>query len=319
MVTDLPPARVLEVEPAAYLKLPGLSPSIAHALLSTCALKARDKYLRNLEPAKESDDDGDDEATEEQVPAEKQSQLDRGDIFHALLLGIGKRIDVIPDALLSGKSRSYSSAAAKLRRDAARASGRIPVKELRMPQYEQAAAEIRERLAAAGHVLDGTSEMAIEWYESSPHGPVQCRTMIDHVAFGDAGDSTRPLAAFVFELKFPGDASPDRTERTADNLGYPIAAAARLRALNALYPTLAGRIEYRYLCCETQRPYAFWDPTPTGHFLEYGARQWRSAVNRWAEGESAHRWMGYHEDNGRRMIDLPRYRKMQEGIPIDEE
>lgn len=191
-----------------------------------------------------------------------------------------------------------------------------------MVVYRRCVDAIRARLAGAGHVLDGRSEVAIEWWEPATHGPVQCRTMIDHLvllaADGMQPAFGKPAFAKVFELKFPDDAHPDRSERTADSLSYAIAHAARLRALDAIFPSLAGRIEYRFLFCETHRPYAFWDPTPTGAFAEFGRRQWRTAVNLWATGLNSGRWVGYHDDIMRRQIDLTRWRKIQEGYPLDE-
>lgn len=323
-MTTLPPARVLDVTPAQYHKLPGLSPSLAHTLLSSCGEIAHDKYERNLEPARVDSDEQEDDDDERAVDPQKQKRLDRGDVMHALMLGIGKHIEVILSADL-GKGGKYTTNRSKELRDAARAAGRIPVKEPDMIVYRRCVDAIRARLATAGHVLDGHSELAIQWWEQSTSGPVQCRTMIDHVVLlaadgAPAGTAPAPAPAFakVYELKFPGDAHPERNERTADALGHHIAHAARLRALNALMPSLAGRIEYRFLFCESHRPYAFWDPTPTGAFTELGARQWRTAVDIWGRGLAEQRWLGYHDDIMRRNIDLTRWRKMQEGFTVDE-
>jgi hypothetical protein len=326
----LPPARIFNLEPAAYHKLPGLSPSLAHTLVTSCQEIARDKYERQLEGAPDAEDgeDGDGE-DERSVDPQKQKRLDRGDVMHMMTLGVGKRIEVILSADL-GKGGKYTTNRSKELRDAARAAGRIPVKEPDMAVYRRCIDAIRARLASAGHVLDGRSELAIEWWEPSAHGPVQCRTMIDHLVLLDADGlpsvtavdgapvALRPTFAKVYELKFPDDAHPDRSERTGDALGYRIAHAARLRALDALFPSLAGRIEYRFLFCETHRPYAFWDPTPTGSFTELGRREWRTAVNLWAAGLASGRWVGYHEDIMRRQIDLTRWRKLQEGFTDDE-
>lgn len=330
MTIDLPPARVLEVSPDEYHKLPGLSPTLAAVMVSRCAEIARDQYEREIEePAAAELDDEDDEAPKADADAKKQKQLDRGSVCHALLLGVGKRIDVIPSSKL-GKGGKYSTVVSKELRDSARAAGRVPVKEHEMPVYERSIAAIRSRLAAAGHVLDGRSEVAIEWWEPTRHGPVKCRTMMDHVRLfaSDGLQATfppeppvtiRPAFAKIYEAKFPGDASPDRSERTANQLSYEIAAAARLRALDAMFPSLAGRIEYRYLICETQRPYAFWAPTPTGAFLEHGRRLWSQAINTWGWGLSSGEWIGYHSDNGRQQIDLLRWVKLREGYSVDEE
>lgn len=320
-MSDLPPARVLDVTPSQYHKLPGLSPSTAHVMLSRCGEIARDKYERNLEHARVDDDEPeDDDDGKPAVYPKKQNNLDRGDVMHAMLLGVGKHIEVILSADL-GKGGKYTTNRSKELRDASRAAGRIPVKEQDMIVYRRCVDAIRARLTASGHVLEGRSELAIEWWEPSTSGPVQCRTMIDHIVLLAADGSLAgpdPAFAKVYELKFPDDANPDRNERTADALGQHIAVAARLRALNALIPSLAGRIEYRFLFCEQHRPYAFWDPTPTVAFTEFGDRQWMRAIDMWARGLADHRWLGYHDDIMRRNIDLTRWRKMQEGFTVDE-
>lgn len=326
--TPTPAARVLEVTPEQYHKLPGLSPSLATALMQSCLEKARDKYERDLElePVDAGDDDADESEPDVKVAAEKQKRLDRGNALHALLLGKGdERIAVIPDALLSGKNRSISTDKAKAWRDAAVAGGKVVIKEHVMRAFERVVDAIRARLAGEGYVLDGRSELAIAWWEPTPLGPILCRTMLDHVVLFDTdgmrvpfGHPPLPTTAVVFEVKFPDDAHPDRSERTAEQLGYHIAAAARLRALNALVPSLASRIEYRYLICEPRRPYSFWDPTGTGSYLELGGRRWRSAVAQWSRGLKTGSWTGYHHDVFRRQIDLLPWVKRNEGFTDDE-
>jgi hypothetical protein len=336
--TRPPPARVLEVTPQQYHKLPGLSPSLATAVMATCLEKARDKYERDVEVetldavdagGDDADDTTDDDEPDAKVAADKQKRLDRGAALHALILGKGEeRLAVIPDALLSGKNRSISSDKAKAWRDAAIADGKVVIKELAMRAFVRVIAAIRERLAVAGHVLDGRSELAIAWWEPTSLGPILCRTMIDHVVLlatdglrvdlGEPPFSIKPATARIFEVKFPDDAHPDRSERTAESLGYHIAAAARLRALNALLPSLAARIEYRYLMCESRRPYSFWDPTGTGSYLELGNRRWSSAVALWSRGLKTGRWTGYHDDIMRRQIDLLPWVKRNEGFTDDE-
>jgi hypothetical protein len=326
-------ARVLEVSAEAYLKLPGLSPSIAHVLLSRCAEVARFQYEQKLEPAEvagepDQPDDaaaGGDDDDDPKASNEKQKRLDRGAVLHSILLGTdGERLQMIPRNVL-GKGDKYTTVRSKELRDTARARGKVPVKEPDMERFERIIENIRGRLALAGHVLDGVSELAIEWYERTTVGEVQCRTRIDHVRLIDgdghsllARPDARPVCAQMFEVKFPDDASPDRTERTAEQMGHGIAAAARRRALNALYPSLADRITYRWLHLEPQRPYAMWTPTPTGCFMELGDRRWCTAVHLWAQATKSGRWLGYHEDIMRCQVDLPRWVKVAEGFMPDE-
>jgi hypothetical protein len=314
-VSDLPPARVLEVSPDAYHKLPGFSASLAKICVRQSIAHAKDAHDLKMERIAEEDE------TDEEITDEKQAQLDRGTILHALVLGKGEsRLQVIPDALLSGKHRSYSSAEAKAARDGARKAGRVPVKELKMPSFKATAGRVSEKIAAAGHILDGRSEFAIEWWEPTPHGPVMCRCMMDHVVVSDAEPPFSGAAPWgvIYELKMVGDAHPERCQRTAENLGYGIAAAAYPRALAALYPRLAGRITHQFLFCETRRPYALWDPPRlSGAFRELGERRWLRAVYAWAELQATGRAPSYREQ-GHDEITAPMYVLDQEGFPRDD-
>lgn len=312
-VTFLPPARILDASPEEYHRLPGFSASLAKIVISRSVAHAKDAYDRKLEQIA-LEDESDDEASDD-----KQRRLDHGSILHALVLGIGKRVEVIPSTLLS-KSGSYGTAESKKARDAARAAGRIPVKEPDMETHQRVGDAVRERIARAGHVLDGRSEFAVEWYESTPHGPVACRCMMDHVVVSDAEPPFSGAAPWgtIYELKMVGDAHPERCQRTSENLHYALAAVAYQRALTALYPRLGGRIQFQFLFCESHRPYAIWDPERmSGAFSEIGERRWIRARNAWAEVLATGKAPSYRE-MGHDEITAPMYTLRNEGYQSDE-
>lgn len=309
-MSDVPPASIIEVSPHEYHKLPGFSASLAKVAIARSATHAKDVYDRKLESmADECADDSED------VSADKRKRLDGGSIDHALILGVGKRIDVIPNELLASNG-AISTKAAKEFVTASRAAGRIPVKWAELEIHKLIASSVKDRIAEAGHMLDGTSELAIEWYEPTARGPVQCRCMMDHVVVS-IEDGAAPWAV-IYELKMVGDAHPERCQRTAESLGYGIAACAYERALAALYPRLAGRISFQFLFCETTRPYAIWDPPRlSGAFRELGQRRWLRAVHDWAEvlatGSSpTYRDMGHDE------ITAPMWALRNEGFTPDQ-
>lgn len=313
-MTDLPPARILDVTPDAYHRLPGFSSSLAKILISRSAAHAKDAHDRMLERiAEEDESEGD-----EDIKPDKRKRLDNGSIDHALVLGIGKRIDPIPKGLLA-RNGAISTEAAKDFVAASRGFGKIPVKEADLAIRQQVANAVKARIAEAGHVLDGRSEFAIEWHEPTPHGPVRCRAMLDHfVAWGlDPRDETGPVGAVIYDLKMTEDAHPDRCQRTAENLGYAIQAHAYQRALGALYPRLAGRIEFRFLFVEGHRPYALWDPSLSGPFREIGERRWRRAVNAWGEGLATGNWPDYRIP-GNVEITAPMWTLRDEGYQPEE-
>lgn len=310
-------ARILEVTPHEYHRLPQFSSTIAKALITQCASKARDAYVRKLEAIEAEDE------SEEELSDDQRKRRDNGTIQHALVLGRGEeRIRIIPAALLSSNG-AYGTAASKAARDAARAAGMVPVKEPEMEIHERVAAAIKARIAEAGHALDGTSELAIAWTEPAgwdeEHGnrAVECRAMLDHVVAWGASDVHGPTGAIIYDLKIVGDAHPDRCERTAESLGYAIQAAAYTRALNALYPTLAGRIEFRFLFVESKRPYELWDPTLDGITAELGERRWVRALHAWSEGLATGQWPGYRTPD-RATLRAPMWTLKQEGYTPDE-
>lgn len=318
-MSDLPPARILEVSPHAYHRLPGFSASLAKILIHSCALKAKDAYDRRIEKIAAEDES---DAEDEKPTDEKQAQLDRGSVLHALTLGKGEeRIEIIPSTMLA-KNGAYSTAEAKAARDDARRRGRIPVKEPKMPGHLATADAIKATLEAAGHVLDGRSELAIEWHERTPHGPVLCRCMMDHLKVWGLTPADRENGIVpggeIGELKIVADAHPDRCERTADSLGYALAAAAYHRALAALYPALGGRTRFQFLFIEPRRPFLLWDPERlSGPFREIGERQWIRAVHAWGEGLATGRWPDYRTPD-RVEISAPMWKLKAEGYTPEE-
>lgn len=309
---DMPAARILEVTADEYHDLPGFSPSLAKVAIRQSIRHAKDIADQRAERLAEQEEGPDDE-----TPEAKQGRLDKGSIYHSLTLKEGKSLVVVPTAILSSNG-AYGTKEAKAMRDAARAAGKVPIKEHELEAYQHVADVMRSRIAEAGHQLEGRSELAIGWWERTPYGPVECRTMLDHVIAwrGEELDIEHPTMATILELKPVPDASPDRCTRTAENLGYGIAAAANVRALNALYPSLAGRVEFRFLWCEYRRPFDLWDPQRSGVFAELGERRWLRAVHAWGEGLATGRWPG-HRTPGNIEISAPMYVLKQEGYPTD--
>ena len=257
-------ARILEVSPDEYHALPHFSSSIAKVLIERTPLHA--KQMRGKPPTKE---------------------MDRGNVVHRLALGRGKAFAVLP-------FDDWRTKAAKEARDAARADGRVPIKEGDFESAKLIADAVTARLAEQGLVLDGRSELAMEWEERSEHGPVACRAMLDHVWL-DRG--------LILDLKVTENASPAAIERTAENLGYGIQAAAYQRAMAALVPELAGRVRFLFAFVEPEPPFAVNVCAPDGMFRELGERRWLRAVSAWASCLKNNAWPGY--GNGVNQLSVP--------------
>lgn len=279
-------ARILDISPEQYHKLPHFSASTAKALQDQSVLHA--KYWR------------------ETGGKDPNFLLDRGGALHTWLLGKGKQVACLP-------YDDWRKDAAKDSRDKTRAAGLIPLTHVHYTECEIAAREIRRRLDEQGHFISqdhGISECAIEWEEQTPSGAVLCKAMLDHLVLLDD-------EALIYELKITEDAHPESCERTSENLGYGIACAAYIRAVAALRPDLAraGRISFRFLFCEPNEPWALHDPEPDLRFLEGGERKWLDAVAKWGRAQKTGEWPHYQAT---RYISRPRWALLREGYRLNE-
>lgn len=256
-------ATILEgVGPDDYHKRPGLSSSIATTLITRSPLHAWKDH-----PAFGGKDKEDDST----------KAKDTGSLLHTLVLGAGKRLQVLdfPD---------YRTKKAQEARDEARDAGCVPVLAEQFLEATTAAGAIRDQLAARGINLDGRSELAVEWYEPSDYGDVLCRAMFDHVWLERAA---------ILDLKITHNAAPTKVERSAEDFGYAIQAFAYRRALTALRPELAGRADFLFAFCEPEDPFAINLCRPDGMFTELGDRRWRRAVNTWGRCIAENNWPAF--------------------------
>ena len=256
-------ARILDCTPAEYLRdpcaRPSLSASAAHTLVTRSSLHCWAEHPRL----------GD-------LPQKPTDATDEGSIIHALLLGAGADLDVI-------SADNYRTKAAQELRDAAIGAGRVPVLERKYEQYLRVADEIRERLWKEHKIaFEGRSEMPIEWDD----GGVLCRSMLDHVYIDDG---------VIFDLKKTVSADARSIEAAAYRYGYDIQAVAYSRALAALKPELAGRIDFRFVFVELEPPFAVVAPRPDGTLLEIGERRWDRAREIWRRCLERDEWPGYEQ------------------------
>ncbi len=269
-------ARILDVSPDEYFALPHFSASAAKVLIAKSPAHARAE--NNRQPTK---------------------AMDAGNVIHRLVLGKGRDYRVVD-------AEDWRTKAAKAAKREARALGLTPILEQEYLGYQRAARRITEQLANAGLILDGASELPIEWHEQTEHGPVACRGMMDHVWI-DRG--------IVLDLKVTADACPTSVERTAENLGYAIQSAAYTGALTKLRPDLAGRIRFVFAFAEAEEPYALNLCEPDGLFRELGERRWSRAVNAWARCLKNNEWPAYPGIND---LSAPTWILAREGYSTDD-
>lgn len=280
---ELPPARILDIEPDEYHLREGLSASIANTLITRSPRHAQHEHPKMGGVGK--------------APT---PEMDFGQVGHAIVLGRGRRFAPVP-------YDDYKKQDARKARDEIRAAGLIPILHHQLTRAEKCAAAVIRQLEERGIRLNGRSELAVEWYELSSRGPVLCRAMFDHAWIDDG---------LVLDLKIVGNAESSQIERSAERFGYAIQAHAYKRALTALRPKLEGRVQFLFAFVESDEPYAMNLTAPDGGMRDIGERRWRRAVETWADCMKTYGpdrpWPGYGE--GVNQLSAPAWALLREEI-----
>lgn len=278
---ELPPARILTCTEEEYFadpcEIPSLSQSVAHTLVSE---SPRHGWLQHPKLGGHRGD--------------PTTATDEGHVLHKILLGKGADIAIM-------RFNDFRSKASQEERDAALAAGKIPMLEYKLDQIALAAYQLQKTCTAMGYEFTGESEVPIEWYARGAHGPVLCRSRLDHLILSDGR---------IFDVKKTRNANPDYLRRNLHTLGYDIQATAYTRAVEALRPDLQGRIDMTFLFMELTPPYSVVPADLSGVFREIGAMRWERAVQLWERCLSRDEWPSYC--SSRITLDAPTYIIQQE-------
>lgn len=246
---------------------PTLSSSIAKVVVEQSAANAHLKHPRLGKPP---------ESKEER----QKRNMSRGTVMHALMLGVSRRIVLINE-------KDFRKDCAKDARDHALRNGAVPVLADDLLEWDAACDPIRARLREEwGLELNGRSEVVVVWREMADDGTsVLCRCQLDHLLLESP--------ATIIDLKFSESAHPDFCARQWISMGYDIQRAAYTRAIEATFPDLAGRVEFKLAFCEPTAPHAVTVSQAAGSMREHGERRWRRAVNTWARCLKTNEWPTY--------------------------
>jgi len=253
-----PLARILTCSEAEYFadpcEVPSLSQSIAHTMLTKSPLHAWHQHPRLGNAPRSS--------TKAQI---------EGTVIHALLLGKGASgIEIL-------SYPNYKTKAAQVKRDLVEAEGRTPVLECKYEEIVTAAETIRMRLAEQDCVFEGgQAEVAIEWYEEGPDGPVVCRGRIDYLILGERH-------AIILDPKKIVSADSITCMYHADDYGHHIQPVAYTSAVEKLRPDLVGRVQFKYPFMEIAAPYAAVVRPPSAESTWVGQQQWKRAIATWQQ------------------------------------
>lgn len=241
---------------------PSLSQSTAHVLISRSAQHAYRQHPRLGGRGRST-----------------TKAMDVGTVIHTLILEGEGGCDWVE---IIGHD-SYRTKAAQAERDAAVASGKTPILIDDWRNCKAVAQAVVEQLAKIGIRFDGQSECVGLWNERTDDGQdVACRCRIDHWA--------EPV---IYDLKTTGDASRAAVERSINEHGYDIQAAAYISAAEKMFPELRGRVKFINIFVETEPPYLINPLQQDGTFLAIGRSKWRRAVNLWAKCLRENDWPGY--------------------------
>lgn len=233
--------------------------------------------------------------------------MNHGNLYHSLFLGGGQevvpvRVHTNPNGIgPTVPAVDYRKPEAQaIKRDALR-RGAIPVLPHELAKAEEAIPILKERIEGLGVPLQGCErEVTALWDEIVPAGVgdfgedlhVACKARFDLLVAGETGFQ-------IWDPKFPDPkgrrrASPYQFQRALPFTSYPMQAWGYVKALETIYPDLAGSITFAgFLWCETWEPFdVALIPVPTS-LLALGKAQWDRAVSKWGECLATGLWPGY--------------------------
>ena len=279
------PESVYHADPCAE---PSLSSSVAKVLIGQSPMHARWMHPR-LNPA-------------HFLPTDPTKAMERGSAIHALILGKGAAVEVLP-------FDDFRKKEAQIARDAARLAGRIPLlaadaAEVRLV-VDAARAQIEARPDLAGFFAPGRSEVTGIWQD---HGAM-CRMRVDRLP----DDVTRNPFPTIYDVKTTGlSAKPEDFGKQMFAMGYDISAAFYSRGLRALFPHIR-HTRMVFIVVEQDPPYALSAIEVAGEAIVHAEESVDLAVRTWARCIAANDWPGYDPEIFR-LGDVPAWRGMSSEI-----
>lgn len=216
-------------------------------------------------------------------------EMDFGSIAHALILGKGG------DKLAVCEHSDWRQKEAQAFREDARASGMIPVKRSTMEAVMGMVTtfESQVRAMCPEFYADGAlTEQCAIWEARG----ILCQSMFDRLLLSNG---------HIYDVKTTGDANPDAISRQIVKMGYDIQSAFYCRAVETLYPRLAGRTRFTFLFVESAPPHAVTPVELDGEAETIGGMKIDRAFETWAACLETGNWRGYVTETA--TVSLPAY------------
>ena len=222
--------------------------------------------------------------------------MDVGVICHALLLEGADVAHVIQATRKegSGKNRvdtgelvtDYRTKEAREERDAARASGKVPILASKMEPITEMLKAIRPQLdehEASNAFTDGKPEQVIVWREESG---IYCRARLDWL---------HDSHCFIDDFKTTGgSAAPEVISRKIFQDGLDIQAAFYRRGLQMIDGNMGSdHPQFRFIFQETDPPYAVSVYSLAPSALSLAEAKVEYAIEKWGECLKSGKWPGY--------------------------
>jgi hypothetical protein len=244
---------------------PSLSNSIARVIWDSCPLKAWLDHPR---------------CNPNYVPSVPTKDMEFGTLVHKLMLEKGAEVDICT-------ADDWKTKFAQEFRKDSRESGHLPVLQHIYDDGLKCKAGALRELTRLGILADfnaGVSERTYIWRED------QCylRTMIDKVLVDDTTCTIN-----VMDLKVTGDASPEACYKKISEMSYDIQEHMQIRALQNIYPHLAGRIKHMFIFIEREFPYLCTPVELTAVGKHNGAGKFGYTFGLWKKAMATGKWPGY--------------------------
>jgi hypothetical protein len=222
-------------------------------------------------------------------PKEVSDQAEFAGLIHALLLDEDE-----PSGYQILEYKDFKTNAARDDRDAARAAGLVPMVAAKRDEAAALAGELRPGIEHwIGQPLASLPKELTVLHEEEVAGraPVRCRHRLD-IWMPQCQSPVPDLNGFsvIGDIKISNQ-SIEAYVRDMWRHGNDIQGASYVRAVEHIFPKLAGRARFVALLCPEEAP---WDVVPCiyGTKLNIGESKWLRSVSRWADGLDSGAWPG---------------------------
>lgn len=209
--------------------------------------------------------------------------FDKGKVAHAMVLGVGTGVDIIPDSFLASNGAATTTKAKQFIAEI-RAMGRVPLKAAEFAEIEAMARALRDHAEAAELLSRGGNAEVSMWWDD-PRTGIRCRARVDWLTETPGG------APLNVDYKSTADAGPRAFANSCAEYGYHVQAGAYEQALRLL--TGAEEVTTKLIAQEKKPPYfvAVYDFAPWD--INIGLDRWFESLERLAWCREHDEWPGY--------------------------